>query len=373
MAQTFNAKNGYDAEFANLIVTGTLTAADITITDDVVIADDFDVAGTVSVDTIAEHSSGVGVNVDGVVFKDATVDVNGTADAIILDADADTTISAPTDDRIDFELNSVDHVVMKAVAGVNSGVVTNIVEIAATSPVDTTGTNTHNGLNIDLEIGNASGGTNAVNAIAIDNITGDAQVVTTAVLLGTGFDIGLDMQGTKLELDADNDTSIIASTDDQIDFEVNGALDFRMSANVMHMLSGSSLATDVISEETADAGVSIDGATVKDGRSNLGVTVQALTATGAITIKSGQVQLNHATVVIAATLAAPAAGDFLLIVNHSASGTEAHTVTLPGGVTWDGTNTIATFNAPGEALLVQALSATRWLIILNIGAVGLST
>jgi hypothetical protein len=184
-----------------------------------------DVQGRVTAattNTITERTTDSGVTIESVVLKDGTVDVNGTADALILDADADTTISAPTDDQIDFELNSVDHVVMKAVAAADAAATTNIVEIAFSAPVDTTGTNEHNALNIDIEIGNATGGTNTVNAIKIDNITGDAQVTETGLLCGTGFDIGIDMQGTKLELDADNDTSMIASTDDQIDVELGG-------------------------------------------------------------------------------------------------------------------------------------------------------
>ena len=42
------------------------------------------------------------------------IDLNGLADALILDADADTTISAPTDDQIDFELNGADDFTMTA-------------------------------------------------------------------------------------------------------------------------------------------------------------------------------------------------------------------------------------------------------------------
>lgn len=99
---------------------------------------------------------------------------------------------------------------------------------------------------------------------------------------------------------------------------------------------------------------------------------QALTATGAITITSGLVTLAHASTVIAATKAAPTAGDVLYIVNTSASGTAAHTVTLPSGVTWDGTNRVATLNAPGEALLAIATSATRFVVIANVGDVAFS-
>lgn len=102
-------------------------------------------------------------------------------------------------------------------------------------------------------------------------------------------------------------------------------------------------------------------------------TVQTLTASGAITITSGVVLLNHISTIIAATLAAPTAGDRLTIIDSSASGTAAHTVTLPSGVTWDGTNNTATLNAPNEALIVVAISATRWFIEENIGSVALST
>jgi len=45
-----------------------------------------------------------------------SVDVNGKADAIILDADGDTTISAPTDDQIDVEVGGSDVVTIGASA-----------------------------------------------------------------------------------------------------------------------------------------------------------------------------------------------------------------------------------------------------------------
>jgi len=56
----------------------------------------------IKVDTISENTSAGGVTIDGVLVKDNKVDINGTAGGIILDADADTTISANTDDQIDF-------------------------------------------------------------------------------------------------------------------------------------------------------------------------------------------------------------------------------------------------------------------------------
>lgn len=71
-------------------------------------------AGTTSVDTISERTSGSGVTVDGVLLKDGTIDLNGVADAIILDADGDTTISSDTEDTINFEINGADDFQMTA-------------------------------------------------------------------------------------------------------------------------------------------------------------------------------------------------------------------------------------------------------------------
>lgn len=100
---------------------------------------------------------------------------------------------------------------------------------------------------------------------------------------------------------------------------------------------------------------------------------QELTASGAFTLNSGVLLLNHATVIIEATLDAPAVGDEVYIIDNSASGTIAHTVTLGAGVTFDGTNNTATLNAPNEALHLIAISATRWFILENIGSVALSS
>lgn len=99
---------------------------------------------------------------------------------------------------------------------------------------------------------------------------------------------------------------------------------------------------------------------------------RTLTASGRISNRSGTVILSNASAVIAATLQAPRPGEELLITNQSASGTQAHTVTLPVGVTFDGTNRRATLDAPGETILIRALSRTRFLVLVNIGAVAFS-
>jgi hypothetical protein len=103
--------------------------------------------------------------------------------------------------------------------------------------------------------------------------------------------------------------------------------------------------------------------------------VQEVTATAGGTITPGvvMVELNHATVVAAATIADAAnhAGIPFTVRNTSASGNAAHTLTLTSG-TFDGTNNVATLNAPGESLTVVFDSAGDGLVILNTGTVGLS-
>jgi hypothetical protein len=76
---------------------------------------------------------------------------------------------------------------------------------------------------------------------------------------------GLDVNGTEIILDADADTSITADTDDQIDIRISGADDFQLTANTFTALSGSSIATNTITETTSGSGVTIDSVLLKDG------------------------------------------------------------------------------------------------------------
>lgn len=78
-----------------------------------------------------------------------------------------------------------------------------------------------------------------------------------------------DFNGTEVILDADADTTITADTDDQIDFKVANADDFRMTANTFTALSGSTIATNTIAETTAASGVTVDSVLLKDGEINL--------------------------------------------------------------------------------------------------------
>ncbi len=102
-------------------------------------------------------------------------------------------------------------------------------------------------------------------------------------------------------------------------------------------------------------------------------TEQELTVSGAVTTGVRAVYLNHATVVVAATIAdASTHQGIFLVKDSSASGTAAHTLTLTSG-TFDGTNNIATLNAPGEFLLVYFDANGAGTVLVNNGSVALST
>ena len=113
-------------------------------------------------------------------------------------------------------------------------------------------------------------------------------------------------------------------------------------------------------------------ANVKNLKMTAGWNLSAteLTASAAIPGNVSYVELNNSGGVIAATIAAPKAGRFLVITQTDA-GTQGHTVTCTLG-DFDGTNAIATFNAAEETLVLFGVSATRFVIVENIGSVALS-
>ena len=71
-----------------------------------------------------------------------------------------------------------------ATTAADSAATNDMFELKLDTPVDTTGTNTHNALTIDIDEGNASGGTNAVRGIQIDALTGEAQNTTVGINIG---------------------------------------------------------------------------------------------------------------------------------------------------------------------------------------------
>lgn len=121
---------------------------------------------------------------------------------------------------------------------------------------------------------------------------------------------------------------------------------------------------------TRESDSTVSGALTVTGNlevKGLKVTQAAYTAAGAIDVTKGFAYING-TGGLAMTIAAPVAGQWLVITSNA----QTNTVTLTAG-TYDGTNEIATFNAAGETLVLFGISATRWVIVENIGSVGLST
>jgi len=154
------------------------------------------------------------------------------------------------------------------------------------------------------------------------------------------------------------------------DITVVGAADYFSNGDALGMVVGDI----VIVVNSATGGASVQKVTevVSGGAASISGGNQELTATGAVDVGVSEVQLNHATVVIAATIADAAlhAGIFV-VINTSASGTAAHTLTLTAG-TFDGTNNVATLNAPAEMLIVLFDDAGNGRILQNTGSVGLS-
>ena len=61
----------------------------------------------------------------------------------------------------------------------------------------------------------------------------------------------VDMNANELILDLDADTSLHASTDDQIDIKIGGADDFRFTANTFTALAGSTITGPTIVGSTS--------------------------------------------------------------------------------------------------------------------------
>lgn len=57
---------------------------------------------------VTQFTSTTGLLLDGVTIINGVVDINGTANGIVLDADGDTHISSPTDDQIDIGIGGAD-------------------------------------------------------------------------------------------------------------------------------------------------------------------------------------------------------------------------------------------------------------------------
>ena len=141
-----------------------------------------------------------------------------------------------------------------------------------------------------------------------------------------------------------------------------------ISADELSVLDG---ITSTATEINILDGVTATAAEINNA-ADVSARVEEITATGAVTAGVQVVELNHVSTIAAATIADSTNHEGLFVVkNTSASGTAAHTLTLTAG-TFDGTNNVATLNAPGECLVVYFDSAGNGVIVENIGTVGVA-
>lgn len=96
--------------------------------------------------------------------------------------------------------------------------------------------------------------------------------------------------------------------------------------------------------------------------------VQTITATanGIVQHKRGIVKLAHASVGIAATFPSLTEGADFVFMN-TLGGT--HTITLPSGYTYDGTNNRATLDTANEFIYFKVVSSSRVLVLASSGVV----
>ena len=160
--------------------------------------------------------------------------------------------------------------------------------------------------------------------------TGGTQITFTAapastdtayiVFLGTAVVQNLlDLSGGELILDADDDTTITADTDDQIDIKIAGADDFQFTANKFSTLSGSN--QEFADNSVAKFGASQDMTIFHDGTDSL------------ITNKTGAMKIATETSGIAVT------------IGHTTSETTvADNLTVTGNLTVGGTTSFGDFD-----------------------------
>jgi hypothetical protein len=200
--------------------------------------------------------------------------------------------------------------------------------------------------------------------LAVDTLTIGGNSITGGVLVGSGEVVDLQGEADSLILDADNDTTISAPTDDQIDIEINGADDFTFTANTFTALSGSTSATNPIAETTAASGVTIDGLLIKDGIIG---TTQAITGDGAITIQNAVVLLSKAGAG-AITIAAPTAGthDGILIEVITLTA-QAHVLTsgVEGFNDKGSSGTVTWTAAIGNSVTLRAWNGNWYTVVKN--------
>ena len=150
-----------------------------------------------------------------------------------------------------------------------------------------------------------------------------------------------DLNGSELILDADADTSITASTDDQIDFKIAGADDFTFTANAFNVLTGSH--ATFADSANAKFGTGSDMLIYHDGTNSY--ITNAVGALKIATETSGiAVTIGHSTSEVTIADNATVAGNL----------TVTGTLTQTGTQTFDGGIDVDDFNINGTTIALSS-------------------
>lgn len=212
----------------------------------------------------------------------------------------------------------------------------------------------------------ATGDTNLTNLVLSGTLTIADVAVSTALLLASGQAVDLNGETGGIILDADANSKLYPSADNEMTLNLNGAADFKWAANLFTALAGSTIATNTIAETTAGSGVTIDGLLVKDG---IVGAIQAITGDGAITIQNSTVVLSKGSAA-AITLAAPTAtthdGYIIRVVAISA---QAHQITgsVDGFNAKGSSGTITFGGAIGDSVTLVAYNG-HWYTLAKVNA-----
>jgi hypothetical protein len=209
---------------------------------------------------VAKHIETETIRVDGnsvagglLLGSTEVIDLNGEADSLVLDADGDTSLSAPTDDQIDVEVGGSDVLTIVA-AAVTLAIILDM-----------------NGNKIDLD----ADADTSIHADTDDQIDIEIAGADDFRFVANIFRA---LPGSSIETDTLNETTSAAGV------TIDGVL---LKDGGIVCADAATLEVDTVNEATAAAGVTADGVLLKDGASTHLTPVVAVTGDGAISIPAG--------------------------------------------------------------------------------------
>lgn len=213
-----------------------------------------------------------------------------------------------------------------------------------------------------------------VTSLSYDNVLVALVAAAGTVTLTTGSFANGTAAAPSITFTSDTDTGFYRVGANTIGVASNGALDFQFAANVFTALSGSSIATNTISETTAASGVTVDGALIKDGglsaNSQIAAFYPAVAQNDIAAGTGGAIPVtNYLT-----TINTDAGGDAFTLADGAQIG-QMKKIQLVADGGGDGVVTpatafaggaAATFDDAGDFLILQ-WSGAAWVVIENSG------